>query len=140
MLPDANNHNQEESSSNTNSENQESAQMPVACTGFAAPSEPLNLNYHANGESWSGEEFALKNHFVCQRWHRPYAAALMEADPTRLAGFIAEAEKIMAERYLELCDAPVPGSEIVDLQNAAYALSQMKRAYEIGVTHERFVA
>ena len=137
MSSDANDRIPEESVPSAASENQKNSETPVAC---AAEAVPMNLDCATSEPPAASKEFELGDYFVCQDWHRPYAAALMEADPTRLAGFIAEAEKIMAERYLELCDAPVPGSEIVDLQNAAYALSQMKRAYEIGVTHERFVA
>jgi hypothetical protein len=63
----------------------------------------------------------------------------MESDPVKLAAIIVEAERAMATRYLELCVSQIPNGEIVDLQNASYALAQIKRAIDIAATQKRFV-
>jgi hypothetical protein len=62
-------------------------------------------------------------------WHRPYAEALMETEPTRLARLIAEAERAILERYLELlCIAPEAiEPQAIDLENAVYHLSQLNK-------------
>ncbi len=68
----------------------------------------------------------LEDLFVTQSWHRPYAEALLETDPSNLPYLIAAAERAVMDRYLELELAPVPTDELVDLGHAIEALAQIK--------------
>jgi hypothetical protein len=70
----------------------------------------------------------LEDLFVTQSWHRPYAEALLETDPSNLPYLIAAAERAIMDRYLQLELAPVPTDELVDLGHAIEALSQIKKA------------
>jgi hypothetical protein len=67
----------------------------------------LEFANHADGHR-SVRELVPMNFFVSENWHRPYADALMETDPVRLAPLIAEAEHAIFDRYLELCVSPGP--------------------------------
>ena len=78
-----------------------------------------------NGQHSSREVFP-KNFFVTESWHGPYAHALMETDPVRLARLIAEAENAIFSRYLELCLSPGLIEYSLDLQNATGVLREMK--------------
>lgn len=71
-------------------------------------------------------ELVPKNFFVSENWHRPYADALMETNPVRLAPLIKEAEHAIFDRYLELCVSPGPIEHSRDLQNAVDVPIQLK--------------
>jgi len=66
--------------------------------------------------------------FVARVWHRPYAEALIEANPVRRRALIAEAERAILIRYLQPSASSVGWDESLDLQNATDALSQLKKA------------
>jgi len=66
--------------------------------------------------------------FVTEGWHRPYAEALIEDDPTRLRTLIAETERAILARYLELSVSSVARDESFDLMSAVDALSELKKA------------
>jgi hypothetical protein len=68
-----------------------------------------------------------KKLLMSERWHRPYAEALMESDPKRRERLIADAERHIFRRYLELCAAPGPAECRDDLENATKVLREMKR-------------
>ncbi|MGB9469404.1 MAG: hypothetical protein WBQ59_08635 [Candidatus Acidiferrum sp.] len=72
--------------------------------------------------------FGTKGILTSQIWHRPYAEALMEAEPAKQAPLIAKAERAIFGRYLELCVTPAAVEHSIDLQNAVYYLSQLKKA------------
>jgi hypothetical protein len=63
-----------------------------------------------------------------ERWHRPYAEVLMETEPAKLPPLIAEAEHAIFDRYLELRVTPGAAEHSIDLENAVYYLSQLKKA------------
>lgn len=63
-----------------------------------------------------------------ERWHRPYAEVLMETEPAKLTLLIAEAERAIFDRYLELRITPAAAEHSIDLENAVYYLSQLKKA------------
>ncbi len=67
-----------------------------------------------------------KNFFATEKWHRPYANALMEKDPAKLAPLVAEAEHAIFNRYLELSLSPAPPEYFRDLQNAIDVLIELK--------------
>jgi hypothetical protein len=85
----------------------------------------LEFASHAAGHR-SVREPLPKNFFVSENWHRPYADALMETNPARLAPLIKEAEHAIFDRYLELCVSPGPIEHSLDLQNAVHVLIQLK--------------
>jgi hypothetical protein len=66
--------------------------------------------------------------FVTEGWHRPYAEALIEDNPTKLRTLIAETEQAILTRYLELSVSPVARDEDLDLLSAGDALSELKKA------------
>jgi hypothetical protein len=68
-----------------------------------------------------------QNDLISERWHRPYAEALIEAEQARRSHLIVEAEHAIFSRYLELCDCPGPIEYSRDLQNAIDVLVQMKK-------------
>jgi hypothetical protein len=61
------------------------------------------------------------------QWHRRYAEALMETEPAKQVSLIAKAERAIFDRYLELCITPAAIEHSIDLQNAVYYLSQLKK-------------
>jgi hypothetical protein len=63
-----------------------------------------------------------------ERWHRPYAEVLMETEPAKLPPLIAEAEREIFDRYLRLRITPAAAEHSIDLENAVYYLSQLKKA------------
>jgi hypothetical protein len=71
------------------------------------------------------ERVALNELFVTRKWHRSYAEALLETDGAKLPALIAAAGEAILVRYVELTASPVPTDEIVDLQHAVVALSQL---------------
>jgi|SRR5271157_87166 len=82
----------------------------------------------------------IKDYSVSQEWHRPYVEAFLETDGTKLAALIAEAERVIVGRFLELLVSPVETDEFVDLQSAAYALTQLKKASVFVDTPQHLVA
>ncbi len=71
------------------------------------------------------ERLALNELFVTRKWHRSYAEALLETDGAKLPALIAAAGEAILVRYAELAVSPVSTDEIVDLQHAVAALSQL---------------
>jgi hypothetical protein len=63
-----------------------------------------------------------------KNWHKPYAEALMEVEPQRLSRLIVEAERAIFGRYLEPCMNPRAIEISRDLQNAVYALIDLKKS------------
>jgi hypothetical protein len=70
----------------------------------------------------------------------PYVEAFLETDGTKLAALIAEAERVIVGRFLELLVSSVETDEFVDLQSAAYALTQLKKACIFVDTPQHLVA
>jgi hypothetical protein len=68
----------------------------------------------------------LKGVLVSEKWHRPYAEALIEADPTKLQQIITLAERAIFTRYLELCVSPGSQVQYNDLRQAINELSELR--------------
>jgi hypothetical protein len=49
---------------------------------------------------------------VSEKWHKPYAEALLETDPLKVVTLISEAEHEILRRFLEFHLSPVPRSRI----------------------------
>jgi hypothetical protein len=82
----------------------------------------------------------FKDYSVSKEWHRPYVEALFETDEARREALIAEAERAIVDRFLELLIASVETDEILDLQNAAHAITQLKKARALAYTPQHLVA
>jgi hypothetical protein len=52
-----------------------------------------------------------KDFFTSESWHRPYTEALLETGPIELRARIAEAERAIFVRYLELYLSGFTGAE-----------------------------
>jgi hypothetical protein len=76
--------------------------------------------------SLSIDELKSEDFFTSEKWHKPYAEALMETDPVRLEALIIEAEDAISNRYLELCISPAPIGCRRDLQNAISVLMELR--------------
>jgi hypothetical protein len=83
---------------------------------------------HKHRDSIQGTKPETTGLLDSEEWHRPYAEALMETDPAKLVPLIAIAERAIFGRYLELCITRAAIEHSIDLQNAVYYLSQLKKA------------
>ena len=70
----------------------------------------------------------FKDYSVSQEWHRLYVEAFFGTDEPKRRAIIAEAERAIVDRFLELLVSSVETDEILDLQNAAYAITELKKA------------
>jgi hypothetical protein len=82
----------------------------------------------------------LKGYSVSKEWHRPYIEAFLETDNAELGALIAEAERAVVGRFLELLVSAVETDEFLDLQSAASALTQLKKARVFVDTPQHLVA
>jgi hypothetical protein len=101
----------------------------------------VNLDSAVRDSSFLLESrFELKDYFVSKEWHRPYFEALLETDGDKLGELIAQAERAILGRFLELLISPDPSGEILDLQDAAYAITQLKEACVVVYIPQHLVA
>jgi len=70
----------------------------------------------------------LEDIFLTQRWHRSYAEALLNSNPINLPVLIAQAERAVLERYLELSVTPSLTGDLVDLGHAVDVLAKLRTA------------
>lgn len=82
----------------------------------------------------------LKAVLVSEKWHRPYAEVLIEADPAKSKRLIAIAERAIFTRYLELCVSPGSKDQYLDLRQAVDALSELKEINPTGRTRQASAA
>jgi hypothetical protein len=74
----------------------------------------------------TGQNAKSKPMFVLQNWHRSYAQALLETDPTKRAAIVATAKQMILDRHVELHDYSIQTAEGLDLRQAFQALTQLK--------------
>jgi len=106
-------------------------------------SERVSLNADSTrlaSPSVSERNVKIKEYSVSQEWHRPYVEALFETDEAKLGALIAEAEWSIVGRFLELLISPVEADDTLDLQNAAFALTELKKASAVAYTPQHLVA
>ena len=82
----------------------------------------------------------LKGVLVSEKWHRPYAEALIEADPANSKRLIAVAKRAIFSRYLELSVSPGSQDQYHDLRQAVNELSELKEINPTGPTRQDLVA
>ena len=81
-----------------------------------------------------------KDFFTSESWHRPYTEALLETDPIELRASIAEAERAIFVRYLELCTSPDSQEQSLDLERAVSELLELKRLKVVAETQQNFLS
>ena len=101
----------------------------------------LNEDSERRDDSFGSEKkFGLQDYFVCKEWHGPYVKAVCGTDEVKREAIVAEAERAIVDRFLELIVSAVETDEILDLQSAAYAITQLKIASPVVNTPQHFVA
>jgi hypothetical protein len=105
---------------------------PMAGAGVEPELQALSSDA-LDGYSWNQrgghaatKEFAGKEFFAGQKWHRSYAEALIEIDPGKRVALISESRHAILDRYLELGPVPSPTDEFSDLRKAVVALSEIE--------------
>jgi hypothetical protein len=88
----------------------------------------------------SEKKFGLQDYFVSKEWRGPYVEAVCGTDEVKREAIIAEAERAIAGRFLELLVSAVETDEILDLQSAAYAITELKKASAVVYTSQHLVA
>ena len=69
-----------------------------------------------------------------------YAEALLETDPIKLRARIAEAERAIFVRYVELWVSPGSQEQSLDLERAVGALIELKKFKVSAQTHQNFLS
>jgi hypothetical protein len=82
----------------------------------------------------------FKDYSVSQEWHRPYVEAFFGTDEAKRGAFITEAERAIVDRFLELSVSSNDTEEMLDLQNAAYAITELRKANTCVYTPQHLVA
>ena len=119
IMPSIDDENREEASQ----ANMADLQSLICEEAAPLPGTPSHADWHR-----FIDERGLWNCFVSEKWHRPYAQALMETDPGKRAPLIAGAEHAIFDRYLELSISPGPIEQSRDLQTATNVLIDLKNA------------
>ena len=81
-----------------------------------------------SGTTESDLPFPLEYYLVPRTWHKPYAEALLETDPSKMAALILEAERAILNRSVEIQTFPAPIEENRDLESALHVLSQLRKS------------
>jgi hypothetical protein len=71
--------------------------------------------------------FPLKDYLLPRTWHKPYAEALLETDPSKMAALILVAERAILNRSVEIQTFPTP-EESHDLESALQVLSRLRKS------------
>jgi hypothetical protein len=64
---------------------------------------------------------------VSEKWHKPYAEALLETDPLKVVTLISEAEHEILRRFLEFHLSPGSKEQNLDLRRAVDTLVTLRR-------------
>jgi hypothetical protein len=66
--------------------------------------------------------------FAKQKWHKPSTEALMEGDSLKTGAIIADANREIFNRYLELWYSKSQSDELMDLRQAVETLRELEQA------------
>jgi hypothetical protein len=77
---------------------------------------------------------------VSEKWHKPYAEALLETDPLKVLTLISEAEHEILTRLLELQLSPGSKEQNLDLRRAVDTLVTLRRRNLPAYVLQRFTA
>jgi hypothetical protein len=101
----------------------------------------LNEDSARRDDSFDSEKrLGLQDYFVTKEWHGPYVEAVCGTDEVKRGAIIAEAERAIVGRFLELLVSTVETDEILDLQSAAYAIKELKKASAVVYSPQHLVA
>jgi hypothetical protein len=75
-----------------------------------------------------------------EKWHKPYAEALLETDPVKVLTLISEAEHEILTRFLELHQSPGSREQNLDLRRAIDTLVTLRRRNLPASVLQRFMA
>ena len=121
---------------------------PISVDGIESELQPFNserVSIHPDcarpaSPFVSERTLKIKDYSVSRQWHRPYIEALFEPDEAMLGALIAEAERAIVGRFLQLLIASVETDETLDLHNAAYVITELKKASVVAYTPQHLVA
>jgi hypothetical protein len=77
---------------------------------------------------------------VSEKWHKPYAEALLETDPAKVLTLISEAEHEILTRFLEFHRSPGSKEQNIDLRRAVDTLAILRRRNLAASVLQRFIA
>jgi hypothetical protein len=75
-----------------------------------------------------------------EKWHKPYAEALLETDPVKVVELISEAEHEILRRFLEFHESPGSKEQNLDLRRAVDTLVTLRRRNLPAYVLQRYVA
>jgi hypothetical protein len=76
----------------------------------------------------SGLQFPPEAELVPRTWHKLYAEALQEIDPSKITALISAAERAILNRSVEIQCFPTPIEENRDLESALHVLSRLRKS------------
>ena len=77
---------------------------------------------------------------VTEKWHKPYAEALLETDPAKVLTLISEAEHEILTRFFEFHHSPGSKEQNLDLRRAVDTLVTLRRRNLPAYVLQRFIA
>src|SRR4029077_18848576 len=72
--------------------------------------------------------FPLEYYLVPRTWHKPYAEALLETDPSKIVALILEAEGAHLNRSVRIQTFPAPIEENCALESVLRVLSRLRKS------------
>ena len=81
-----------------------------------------------SGTTESDLRFLPEADLVPRTWHKPYAEALQEIDPSKITALILVAERAILNRSVEIQTFPTPIEEHRDLESALHVLSRLRKS------------
>jgi len=101
------------------------------CQSFVTQSAGTPTRDTCSGTSGTTDvdlSLPLKDNLVPRTWHKPYAEALQETDPSKMAALILAAERAILNRSAEIPTFPTPIEESHDLESALQVLSRLRKS------------
>ena len=101
------------------------------CQSFVTQSAGTPIRDSCSGMSGTTEldlSFPLKDYLVPRTWHKSYAEALLETDPSKMAALILVAERAILNRSVEIQTFPTPIEESRDLESALQVLARLRKS------------
>jgi hypothetical protein len=102
--------------------NQECQSLVTLPTGTPTPHSRAGMSETIESDL----QFPQQAYLVPRTWHKPYAEALLETDPSKMAALILVAERAILNRSVEILPAPI--EENRDLESALHVLSRLRKS------------
>ena len=104
--------------------NQECQSLVTLPTGTPTPHSRAGMSETIESDL----QFPLEAYLVPRTWHKPYAEALLETDPSKMAALILVAERAILNLSVEIQTFPAPIEENRDLESALHVLSRLRKS------------